>query len=128
MTSSVARAQHTLTVRRDVQQARPTIGRMGPALDQATVLELVNEGNHAARRDAQHVTHLVLGTTFGRHNRPHQRKLTGLEVHFTHEGAESPRHLEAELGEQKSDRLPERQGWVVFGVLHDISLYQPNQS
>ena len=68
-------------------------------------LEVVDHGDHRARRDPQPLADRVLGLAVERLDGPHQGELARLEVDLGHELCESGRGLESELGKQEADRL-----------------------
>jgi hypothetical protein len=85
----------------EVQGAYSAVGRNGPPLEQAALLEPVDEGDHAARRDLERLRQRLLGLPLCRRNVSKQHDFARIEVQTSHSFPPEARGVEADLGEQE---------------------------
>jgi ABC-type multidrug transport system ATPase subunit len=95
------RAKHAAALAGEVEGADATVSRDRPALEQAVLLEPVDERDHAAGRDLQRSRQRLLGLPFRRTDVSQEHYFARIEAEAGHSFTPQTRRMEADLREQE---------------------------
>lgn len=111
-------AQYTPTLAGEVQGADAAVPGNGPPLEQAALLEPVDERHHTAGRDLQLLCQRLLRLPFGRGDVSQQHYFARIEAEPSHPFPPETRRVEPDLGQQEGGaRHAEALGGGVTGCL-----------
>jgi hypothetical protein len=94
-------AEHAVALAGEVQGADTAVAWDRPPLEEAALLEPVDESHHAARRDLQRLSQRLLGLPFRGGDVSQQHHLPWIEIEARHPLPPEARRVEADLGEQE---------------------------
>lgn len=94
----------------EMEHASPPVRRMGTPRNKTTLLQLIDQSHHAARRNLQQLPDDMLRLSFVPRDRSQHRELTRFEIQGVHDAFEPFCGGEAELGEHEAHRLEGRGG------------------
>jgi hypothetical protein len=121
----LGRGSHDLTQRAaalagEVQGADTAVAGDRPPLEEAALLEPVDESHHAARRDLQRLSQRLLRLPFCRGDVSQQHDLTRIEIEARHPLPPEARRMEADLGEQEGGAGYAQALGGRFGIRHSV--------
>jgi hypothetical protein len=94
-------AEHAAALAGEVQGADAAVPGNGPPLEQAALLEPIDERNHAAGRDLQRLRQRVLRLPLRRADVSKQHHFARIKAETLHPFPPEARRVEADLGEQE---------------------------
>src|SRR5436853_5663398 len=98
-----ATGQGTAAYADQIQGPDPAVLRVGPALDETSLLELVDERDHAAGRDLDAGANRLLGLSFGGVDQLEDAEQRRVEVDLGDPLGEAARGVDPHLREQESE-------------------------
>src|SRR4051794_17555793 len=95
--------EHGAALPREEQPAHAPVLRIGPPLDEAHVLQVVDQRDHPARGNLEPLGKRVLRLAVGGGDEAHQEEVLRPDAEWVERLHETPRREEAQLRDQKAD-------------------------